>query len=179
MFARVLALTASLVLAAAAPAYSQDEDYEDDYSEDYEEEEEEEEAYYAKESSVYVELLGSSGSIDGDATGGMSVIVGGHIETWLAMEGQYEWLQDDSTHLASYGVKLVPLHGRIQPYLKAGLGLMGGRSEHSFLFLGRFGGGVSVFLNEQLAVTAGGTAALAANSNNAYLGSLGISYFFE
>jgi hypothetical protein len=174
MFSRVLALTAALALAAATPAYSQDEDYEDEYDE-----EEEEEAYYAKESSVYVELLGSAGAIDGDETGGVSVIIGGHIETWLAMEGQYEWLQDDSTSLVSYGVKFVPLHGRIQPYLKAGLGLMGGRSEHSFLFMGRFGLGVSVFLNEQVAVTAGGTAALAANSNNAYLGSLGISYFFE
>ena len=118
MFARVLALTAAGVLAAAAPAHAQDEDYDEDYEEEeYEEDYEEEEAYYAKETSTYVELMGSSGQIDSDTTGGVSAIVGGHIETWLAMEGQYEWLEDESTHLANYAVKLVPLHGRIQPYL--------------------------------------------------------------
>ncbi len=174
MFARVLALTASLVLATATPAYSQDEDYEEEYAD-----EEEEEAYFAKESSVYAELLVSTGPIDGETTGGLSFIFGGHMQSWLAMEGQYEWLEDESTSLVSYGVKFVPLQGRVQPYLKAGLGLMGGRPDHPFLFMGRFGLGVSVFLNEQLAVTAGGTAALAAHSNDAYLGSLGIAYFFE
>ena len=168
MIARVLALAAALMLATAVAAHAQEED-----------DEEEEELYFAKEASSYLELSAATGDIDGDATGGVAAIVGGHLETWLAMEGQYQFLEDESTHLASYNLKLVPLQGRIQPYVKAGIGLMGGRPGHSFLLLGRFGAGVSFFLTEQMALTAGATAALAAHGNNAYLGSVGFAYYLE
>jgi hypothetical protein len=167
MIARVLALAAALMLATAVTAHAQDED------------EEEEEFYYAKESSGYLELAAATGDIDGDTTGGVSAIIGGHLETWLAMEGQYQFLEDESTHLASYSLKFVPLQGRIQPYVKAGIGLMGGRPDHTYLFLGRFAAGASFFLNEQMALTAGLTAAIAAHGNNAYLGSIGFAYYLE
>jgi hypothetical protein len=170
MIGRVLALTAALLLAMNFAAYAQDDEDED----------EEEEYYYDKESSPYVALGAGGGAIGGDGTGNISAIVGGHVDTWIAFEGEYQYVTDSSTHLVTYSTKLLPLpDSRIQPYVKLGLGLMGGRSGHPFLFMGRFGAGVSFFLTETLALDAGANAGIASHDNNIYTGTLGLIYYFE
>ena len=63
--------------------------------------------------------------------------------------------------------------------LKTGLGLMGGRNGHPFLFMGRFSGGVQFYLTEELALDAGATAGIASHDNNLYSGNLGLIYYFE
>jgi len=166
MIGRVLALTAALLLSANV-AVAQDDD-------------EEEEFYYEKESSPYVGISGLGGLIGGDGTGGFGVLLGGHVTTWLAFEGEYNFVSDSATHLANYSAKWTPMGDKqIQPYLKAGLGLMGGRNAHPFLFMGKFGAGVAFFLSETLALDAGVTAGVASHDNNLYTGSLGLVYYFE
>lgn len=161
-------LCASLTLAGATASAQDDDDYDEEFD-------------YSKDSASYVELMGSFAFDDDEdeETGGVGAIIGGHVTPWLAMEGQYEYVENEDTHLVSYQLKWVPLQGRIQPFVKAGLGLMGGRPSHPFLFMGRFGAGVSFFLNEQLAVVGSGSIATARYDSNFFLGSIGVAYFFE
>ncbi len=165
---RALAVGAAMMMLTAVNAHAQDD-------------EDEEEGYYEKESSAYVELVGSYArhTDDDDDTGGAGVIMGAHVMPWLSIEGQYDWLEDSSTSLGSFSLKYVALQGRIQPFLKAGLGVMGGRPNHAFLFMGRFGAGASFFLNEQLALTGTTSLALAKHSNRLVITSVGLSYYFE
>ena len=166
MIGRVLALTAALVLAMNGVARAQDD--------------EEEEFYYEKESSPYVGLLGTGGAIGGDGAGGFGVLIGGHVDTWIAFEGEYTFLSDSSTHLATYSAKFLPMpESKIQPYLKVGAGLMGGRDDHPFLFAGKFGAGVAFFLSESLALDAGFTTAVASHDSHLYGGQIGLVYYFE
>lgn len=181
MIGRVLALTVALLVAMAMTmtmmtgvAFAQDD------------EEEEEELYYEKESAAYLGLTGSGINASGDFsdvddwTGGVGLILGGYVTTWLAFEGQYDFVADSASHLFSYSAKWLPMgDSQLQPYLKAGLGIMGGRDEEPFLFMGRFGAGVSFFLTETLAVDAGLNTAIAAHDNNMYMGTLGVIYYFE
>jgi hypothetical protein len=169
MIGRVLALTAALLLAMNFAAFAQED-----------EEEEEEEYYYEKDSSPYVALTGGGGAIGGDGAGTVGAIVGGHVATWLAFEGEYEFVTDSASHLATYSAKwLILPESRIQPYLKAGAGLMGGRSGHPFLFMGRFGGGVSFFLSETLALDGSVNAGIASHDSNIYTGKLALIYYFD
>lgn len=168
MMTRVLALGAALVLAMAFPALAQDDEYDDSDS-------------YEKDSTTYTELWLHAGYADGknDFTGGGGLTLGGHVSKWLAMEGQYDLIEDNKTSLATYNLKAVFLHGRIQPFAKVGIGIMGGRTRHPFLLMGRFSAGLSFFLTEELALSCAATAAVASRDNDIYLGSLGLSYYFE
>jgi opacity protein-like surface antigen len=174
MNGRVLALGAALVLMTAVSAQAQDE-------------EEEEEFYYAKESSAYAEFYaaggyfkinGSDGGDDGSGGGGLTV--GGHITENFAMEANYEFQSYSKTSLASYNWKYIFMpEDRLQPYLKAGIGVMGGRPNHAFLFMGRFDAGVTFFLSETLGLRGGVGYAVAKHSNHLLLANAGIIYFFE
>ena len=170
MNGRVLALGAALVLMTAMSAQAQDED----------------EYYYEKERAAYAEVYGTGGyfKINGsdggdDGSGGAGVTVGGHINPNIAMDVTYEFQSYSKTSLASYGLKYVFLTDRVQPYVKAGMGVMGGRPNHAFLFMGRFDAGVTFFLTEQVALRGGGSYAVAKHNNNLLLGSLGVVYYFE
>jgi hypothetical protein len=173
MIGRVLALGAVLVLMTAVNAKAQDED-EDEY-------------YFEKESAAYGEIYGSGGywwinGTDGgdDGSGGVGVTLGGHLTPNVAMDVTYEYQSYSDTSLASYSLKYVfRTEERIQPYVKAGFGIMGGRPNHAFLFMGRFDGGVSYFINEQVALRAGASYAVAKHSNQVLLGNLGLVYYFE
>ena len=172
MIGRVLALGATLVLMTAVTADAQDED-EDEY-------------YFEKESAGYGEIYGSGGywwirGSDGgdDGSGGVGITAGGHMTANFAMDVTYEYQSYSNTSLASYGVKYVFLTARIQPYVRVGFGLMGGRPNHPFLFMGRFDAGAVYFLNEQVGIRAGASFALAKHSNRVLLGNLGVVYYFE
>jgi opacity protein-like surface antigen len=172
MTGRALALGAVLVLLTAVNAQAQDED--------------EDESYVEKESAAYGELYGSGGywwinGTDGgdDGSGGVGLTLGGHFTPNIAMDVTYEYQSYSDTSLASYSLKYVFLTDRIQPYVKVGAGIMGGRPNHAFLFMGRFDAGVTYFLNEQLALRGGASLALAKHSNQTLLGSLGVVYYFE
>lgn len=172
MRGRALALGAVLVLTSALGAQAQDDD-------DYE-------YYFAKERSGYFELYGAGAyfkinGTDGgdDGSGGAGVAVGGHITEHIAMEASYEFQSYSKTSLAYYSLKYVFLTDRVQPYVKAGMGLMGGRPNHPFLFSGRFDGGVTIFIDEQLAFRTGVGYAVAKHSNHVLLGNVGLIYYFQ
>ena len=130
---------------------------------------------------TYLEFVASYSHHDADDrdTGGVGLIIGGHVLPWLALEGQYDWQEASNTSLGSFSIKYVALQGRIQPFLKAGLGVMGGRPNHTFLFMGRFGAGASFFLTEQLALTGTTSFAIAKHRNRLVIASVGVSYYFE
>ncbi len=170
MNGRVLALGAALVLMTAMSAQAQDED----------------EYYYEKERSAYAELYAAGGyfkinGTDGgdDGSGGVGLAVGGHITPNVAMDVTYEFQSYSKTSLASYAVKYVFLTDRVQPFVKAGFGVMAGRPNHAFLFMGRFDAGVNFFLTEQVALRGAAGYAVAKHSNNLLLANLGIVYYFE
>jgi hypothetical protein len=143
--------------------------------------EDEDELYYEKESSTYAVLNGSASYFDGDNdfSGGVGLVVGGQLSPHFSMEAQYDWQADESTHLASYNLRYIILTDSIQPWIKAGIGLMGGRTGHPFLFMGRFSAGADFFLTEQWAVAPSLSYAVASHDNNVLLGSLGVVYYFE
>ena len=172
MIGRVLALGAALVLMTAVTAQAQDE--------------EEEEYYFEKESAAYIEgyvgagyfkINGTDGGDDKSFGGGLAA--GAHITPNIAMDVLYELQDYSKTSLVSYNLKYVFLTDRIQPYLKAGVGVMGGRPNHAFLFMGRFEAGTTIFINEQLGFRAGFGVALAKHSNRLLLGNAGLVYYFE
>ncbi len=171
MIGRVLALGAVLVLMTAVTAQAQDD---------------EEEYYYEKESAAYAELYAAGGYFlingsDGgnDKSFGGGATMGGHLTPHFAMDITYELQSYSKTSLASYNLKYVFLTERIQPYIKAGIGVMAGRPNHSFLFMGRFDAGVTFFLTEQIGLRASYGIGLAKHSNNLLLGNAGIVYYFE
>ena len=171
MIGRVLALGAVLVLLSAVGAKAQDDEDEPEY-------------YFDKEGAGYVELYGAgayvmtSGSNDG--SGGVGTVVGGHFTPHFAMEAQYEFQSDEVTSLASYNFKWVFLtKTRLQPWAKVGAGLMGGRPNHPFLFMGRFDLGMTFFMTDQWGFRGGVGFATAKHSNNMLLGNAGIIYYFQ
>ena len=173
MNGRVLVLGAVLVLMTAVGAQAQDED-------------EEEEFYYAKESAAYAELYatgayfkinGTDGGDDGSGGGGL--IVGAHLTENVAMEANYELQSYSKTSLASFNLKYIFLTDRIQPYLKVGAGVMGGRPNHAFLFMGRADAGVTYFLSETFGLRGGVGYAIAKHSNHLLLANAGLIYYFE
>jgi hypothetical protein len=170
MTRRVLALAAAFLMLAAVNAQAQDD-------------EEEEELYFEKDSAAYIGLVASYAHYDinesNKDTGGAGVILGAHVTPWLAMEGQYEFHESSKTSLGSYNLKFVFLHDRVQPFVKGGIGIMGGRPNHAFLLMGRASAGVDFFLNEQVALSAIASYAGAKHSNHVYIGSLGVTYYFE
>ena len=171
MRGRALALGAVLVLMSALGAQAQDDEDEDDY-----------EYYFAKESSGYVELSGGFAYFDGNDAygGGAGLTVGGHLSEYLAMDINYEYSNQSNTHFATYGFKYVVLpESRVTPFFRAGLGLMGGRPNHPFLFMGRFDGGVQIFLDEYLALKASAGFAWARDDNKISLANFGVIYYFE
>jgi hypothetical protein len=172
MIGRVLALGVALVLMSAVTAQAQDED--------------EEELYFEKESAAYIEAFAGAGyfkinGTDGgdDSSFGGGLAIGAHITPHFAMDVRYELQDYSKTSLFSYNLKYVFLTDRIQPYLMAGVGVMGGRPNHPFLFMGRFELGMTYFLNEQLGLRAGFGVAVAKHSNRLLLGNFGIIYYFE
>jgi hypothetical protein len=175
MIARVLVLGVAMVFVGAANVHAQnDEEYD------------EEETFYQKDTAAYVELslAGSYFDInddDGDdrGSGGVGAIVGGHVGA-VRMEVQYEWFDYSATHLASYnlGYTFLP-SSRFQPYVKAGIGIMGGRPSHPFLLMGRADLGVNLFLTEQWALAPVIGYAGAKHSNDIFMGGVHIAYYFE
>jgi hypothetical protein len=186
MTRRVLPLIAMILLTTTNTAFAQDDDWSDDeHRDDYKEE-----ITPAKDTAPYVELLGSGGAVDhqgltrvdpGDGVGGVGAVVGGHLQTWLAIEGEYELVAPNATHLATCSFKFVPIpDSRLQPYLKAGIGLLGGADrDHPYRFLGRFDAGAAFFIKSNLALDVGITAGVATHDKQVYLGNLGLIYYFE
>lgn len=177
MIRRVLTLGAVLVvmtaLTAAFDAQAQDDDFEED-----------EELYYEKESATYSEFQigGSYFKISDDDdrfSGGVGLVVGAHVTPHVSMEVQYGWQEYSSTHLASYNLRYTLLTDSIQPWVKAGIGLMGGRPNHAFLLLGRLDAGANFFLNEQWAIAPSVGYAGAKHSNHIIMGNIGVVYYFE
>lgn len=174
MIGRVLALGAVLVLLSAVGAKAQDDDEEPEY-------------YFDKEGAGYVELYGAgayfkiNGSDGGDdGSGGVGAVVGGHVTTHLAMEAQYEFQSYSKTSLASYNLKWVFLpKERLQPWAKVGAGLMGGRPNHPFLFMGRVDLGLTFFMTDQWGFRGGVGFASAKHSNHVLLGNAGVIYYFQ
>ena len=177
MIGRVLALGVVMVLMGATGALAQDEDEYEEY---------EEEVYYEKETATYVELTFSGAWFDindddGDnrASGGVGIILGGHVGG-LKMEGQYEWYDYSSTHVATYNLGYTFFkESAIQPYIKGGIGILGGRPSHPFLFAGRLDAGVNIFLTEQWALAPSIGYIGAPHSNDIFNGRVGIVYYFE
>ena len=174
MIGRVLALGALVVLMAALTtafdAQAQDE----------------EELYYEKDSATYVEFNVAAAYFvinesDGDDrfSGGPGVVLGAHVTPHVSMEMQYDWQEYSSTHLATANLRYTFLTGRVQPWLKAGIGVMGGRPNHPFLFLARFGVGTNYFLTEQFAIAPSLGYAVGAHNNNILLANIGLVYYLE
>ncbi len=177
MIGRVLAVGTVVVfmaaLTAAFDAQAQDEDFE-----------EEEELYFEKESSPYAELnfAGSYYLINDDKnrfSGGVGALFGGHVTPHVSLEVQYDWQEYSSTHLASFNLRYTFLTDRLQPWFKAGVGMMGGRPNHAFLFMARLGAGTNFFLTEQWAIAPSFGYAVAKHQNHILLGNIGVVYYFE
>jgi len=171
MIGRVLALGAVVVLTvtltAASNAQAQDE----------------EELYYEKESSAYAEFNASAAVNENEAedrfSGGIGLLVGGHVTPHFSMEAQYNWQEYSGTHLANYNLRYTFLTDMIQPWVRAGIGIMGGRPGNPFLFMTRFGAGANLFLTEQWAVAPSISYAIADHHNNIFSANLGVVYYFE
>ena len=174
MIGRVLALGAVTVLMAALTAAS------DAQAQD------EEELYYEKESSTYAEFnaavsyyVVNESDADDRFSGRIGAVLGGHVTPHVSMEIQYDWHEYSSSHFASTNLRYTFLTGKFQPWLKAGVGIMGGRPNHAFLFMGRFGAGTNYFLTEQWAIAPSIGYAVAKHHNNVLLGNIGVIYYFE
>lgn len=176
MIGRVLALGAVVVLMAALTAATNAQA----------QDEEEEELYYEKESSTYAEFnMGASYFVinendDGDrASGGIGLVLGGHVTPHFSMEAQYDWHEYSGSHFANYNLRYTFLTDQIQPWVKAGIGIMGGRPHHPFLFMTRLSAGTNLFLTEQWAVAPSVGYAVAKHNNNVFFGNIGVVYYFE
>jgi opacity protein-like surface antigen len=125
------------------------------------------------------EVSGDCGdSFDGSL--GFNFRGGIRASEWLTIEGQVEWMSGydrksvadisppvpgltrASLESVAYTVnaRLYPLDGRIQPYAIAGIGGQNtwlstnlGDSDTFTSFIGRFGGGVDIYLTRNLAIT--------------------------
>ena len=152
MIRRTLVLIAAITLAATAqPAWADDE--------------EEDAPDYARRG-IYLELDGQAmvnlfrGGEPGGNSGGVGARAGWHIGSRVAAELQYEWideLQSDSANLITINGKIFILTGRIQPFVRVGLGAMFGHlpqfSEMKSSFVARFGLGGDFWIDENWAVT--------------------------
>ena len=160
MFGRTLAVGVLLATLAAGSANAQEE--------------------YEKEG-AYIGLLGSYTYFNdgGRSSGGPGIIIGAHMFPWLAAEGTYQYIQTSNTHFGTYSLKAILPLGMVQPWAKAGIGLMGGRPEKPFLFMGRFGLGADLHLTDSLALFGGAEAATALNQNNIFMATVGVTYYLD
>ena len=174
MIGRVLGLGAAMGLMAAlvvaSEARAEDED----------------ELYYEKESSAYAELSAGASYFllknteeNNRFAGGVGLTIGGHLSPHFAMEVQYGYQGYSNTQLVSYNLKYVFLTDSVQPWISAGIGMMGGRPHHPYLFMGRINAGSNFFLDEQWAVAPSVSYAVAKHHNNVFLANLGVVYYFE
>ena len=172
MIGRVLGLGAAMGLMAAlvvtSEARAEDED----------------ELYYEKESSAYAELSAGASYFDTEdddgASGGFGLTIGAHLSTNFAMELQYGWQGNGGTHLASYNLKYIFLTDSVQPWVSAGIGMMGGSpGGPTYLFMGRINAGSNFFLDEQWAIAPSVSYAVAKGNQNIFLANLGVVYYFE
>ena len=134
-------------------------------------------------------------SVDGSL--GLNFRGGVWANQWLAVEGQIEWisgydlksvanvsppvpgLRTASLDSVAYTVnaRFYPLDGRIQPYAIAGIGGQNswlntnlGNSDTFTSFIGRFGGGVDIYLTRNLAITGEFTYVAATEATTTYYG---------
>jgi len=117
--------------------------------------------------------------IEVDDIWGVNGRVGYHLTSWLALEGEYEWLDDIHAHLGSLtiahigtqlataNVRLIWPLGRFQPYLLGGAGAMFlntrgivGLDVDRSAFVGRVGLGIDVYLTKSVFVEVGADALL-------------------
>jgi opacity protein-like surface antigen len=116
-------------------------------------------------------------SVDVDTAVGFEVYGGYRFHPNFAVEAEFEMLPETDIDASGFGdfaeieswtltgnVKVFPLTGRIQPFLLVGLGVMDaeledtiglGASEDETGFAARFGGGLDVYITENIAVSAG------------------------
>ena len=94
------------------------------------------------------------------ASGGVGARAGWHVGSRVAVELQYEWidqLQNDSANLMTINGKIFILTGRIQPFARVGLGAIfgdvPGESSMKSSFVARFGLGGDFWIDENWAVT--------------------------
>lgn len=115
-----------------------------------------------------------------DPSWGLNTRLGLRLFSFLALEGQYEWMDDfaiSSTagnasvngNTFTGNVKFYIPVWRVQPYFLAGIGFTryriegGGQSIKQELFAGRLGGGADIYLTEKVALNAEVAALLTAN----------------
>jgi opacity protein-like surface antigen len=110
---------------------------------------------------------------------GVNGRAGYRLTSWLALEGEYEWLDDIHAHLGSLtiahigtqiataNVRLIWPLGRFQPYLLGGAGAMflntrgiAGLDVDRTAFTGRVGLGIDVYLTKSVLVEVGADALL-------------------
>lgn len=115
-----------------------------------------------------------------DASWGLNTRLGLRLLSFLAVEAQYEWMDNFQIKPSAPGIPDVQLSGniftgnlklyipirRVQPYLLAGFGFAmydaGGAADDMF-FAGRVGGGLDVYLTKHWALNAEATALLTAS----------------
>jgi len=119
-----------------------------------------------------------------DPSWGLDARLGLRLFSFLAIEGQYEWMDDFEANIPSFGpaatahitgntftgnLKLYIPIWRIHPYALAGIGFTkykieaGPTTVKQDLFAGRVGGGADVYLTEKVALNAEVAALLTAN----------------
>ena len=151
---RTLALATTLVLFAFLPASVQAEEHEAAEDADY------------GRAGVYLEVGGQAmlpvfrGQSNGDPSGGVTARAGWRVGSRVAVELHYEWdyrLRNNSSNVITADAKVFILTGRIQPYARAGLGVIFGRVEGTggtqSSFAARFGTGLDYWLTENWAAT--------------------------
>jgi opacity protein-like surface antigen len=121
-----------------------------------------------------LKALEYAGRVDVDTTVGPDVRGGYRFCPWAALEVQYEFLPNTNlaigkvrileieTRAITGNVKIFLFHGRMQPFLVAGIGgvrqevedaLNFGLSESEWGFAARFGGGFDFYLSKNIALS--------------------------
>lgn len=131
-------------------------------------------------------------SAEVDPSWGLNTRLGLRVFSFLALEGQYEWMDDfEATvfgqtanitgHTFTGNLKLYLPIARVHPYLLGGIGFTRYKVESALptenpdLFAGRIGGGADIYLTEKVALNAEVAALLTASDlefNNESLESL-------
>jgi opacity protein-like surface antigen len=105
---------------------------------------------------------------------GVNARAGYRLTSWLALEGEYEWLDGIHAHLGSVNIarigtqiatanfRLIAPFGRFQPYFLGGAGAMlldasgiAGLDVDRSAFAGRIGLGIDVYLTKSLLLNVG------------------------
>jgi len=137
---------------------------------------------------------------------GLNARLGGRLLSFLAVEAQYEWMQniavnwgglhvaDFKPHTVTGNVKLIIPISRFEPYILAGVGvgiwklesdnpivnfLVPGLNQSTTGLAGRVGAGIDIYLTEHIALNAEGAGVLNTNTLTVAGESLSGLYYFS